>query len=164
MAALAPSTVTRCGMAAKVVRIMPVLYSPLMTRTARTATTAWPNWIPVRLSLAVLTGQATPDGHRTAALAAALTATVAATVAISNQAGPVTVRSLVHSACSCVPQARQAGVPREGEAQLAGRPGLAHASLRRISTAARPRASAVHAHSTAKPAHGASGKYPVPGE
>ena len=52
MAALAPSTVTRCGMAVRVVRIMPVLYSPLMTRTARMATTAWPNWIPVRLSLA----------------------------------------------------------------------------------------------------------------
>ena len=47
------STVTRCGMAVKVVRIMPVLYSPLMTSTARIATTAWPNWIPVRLSLAV---------------------------------------------------------------------------------------------------------------
>ena len=43
MAALAASTVARRGIAARVVRIMPVLYSPLMASTARMATTAWPS-------------------------------------------------------------------------------------------------------------------------
>ena len=39
--ALAPSTPRRRGMAVSVVRIMPVLYSPLIASTARMATTAW---------------------------------------------------------------------------------------------------------------------------
>ncbi len=38
-----------------------------------------------------------------------------------------------------------------------------HASLRRSRNSARTRAAAAQAHSTANPAHGASGKYPVPG-
>ena len=41
MAALAARTVIRRGMAAKVIRIMPVLYSLLITSTARMATMAW---------------------------------------------------------------------------------------------------------------------------
>ena len=105
------------------------------------ATTAWPNWIPVRLSLAVSTGQADARRAPAAALADALTATVAATVAISNQAGPVTVRSLVHSACSASRMPVRPAVPRGGGGQLGRRPGLAHASLGRIRTTARPRAS-----------------------
>ena len=51
MVALAASTVTRRGIAVRVMRIMPVLYSLLITSTARMATTAWPRSIPVRLSL-----------------------------------------------------------------------------------------------------------------
>src|SRR5271165_3835446 len=98
--ALAVSTADRRGIAVSVVRIMPVLYSPLIASTARMATTAWPDSIPVRLSLVVSTGHAVPDGHLTAAVAAALTATVSTTVPASSQAGPDTVRSLVHSACS----------------------------------------------------------------
>jgi hypothetical protein len=46
-----------------VVRIMPMLYSLVMASTARRATTAWPNWIPVRLSLVASIGQAMPGGH-----------------------------------------------------------------------------------------------------
>ena len=42
MTALAARTVVRRGIAARVVRIMPLLYSPLTASTARTATTAWP--------------------------------------------------------------------------------------------------------------------------
>ena len=41
-AALAASTVVRRGMAARVVRIMPVPYSPVTASTATMATTAWP--------------------------------------------------------------------------------------------------------------------------
>ena len=41
-AALAASTVARRGMAASVVLIMPVPYSPLTASTATMATTAWP--------------------------------------------------------------------------------------------------------------------------
>ena len=51
-AALAVSTVDRRGIAASVVRIIPVLYSPLTTSTARMATTAWLRSTPVRLILA----------------------------------------------------------------------------------------------------------------
>ena len=96
--ALAASTAVRAGTAVSVVRIMPVLYSPLTASTASTATSAWPNWIPVRLSRAGSTGQARPRGHRVAATAAVLTAMVSAAVAASSQAGPGTVRTLVHSA------------------------------------------------------------------
>ena len=55
--ALAARTVCRLGIAASVTRIMPVLYSLQNASTARIAATAWPNWIPVRLSLVVSTGQ-----------------------------------------------------------------------------------------------------------
>ena len=41
-AALAASTVVRRGIAARVVLIMPVPYSPLTASTATMATTAWP--------------------------------------------------------------------------------------------------------------------------
>ena len=139
---MAASTADRRGIAVSVMRIMPVLYSPLITSTARMATTAWPNSIPVRLSLGVSTGQAVPDGHLTAAVAAALTATVSTMVPASSQAGPDTVRSLVHSACSAsrmlVASTRRA-TDRPG---WSGVQGLAHASLRRSRTTARPRASA----------------------
>src|SRR6266508_2678740 len=59
-AALAAKTLVRRGIAVRVRRIMPVLYSPLIARTARMATTAWPNSIPVRLILAGSTPQAEP--------------------------------------------------------------------------------------------------------
>src|SRR5271166_2709211 len=103
--ALAASTADRRGIAVSVMRIMPVLYSPLIASTARMATTAWLNSIPVRLSLGVSTGQAVPVGHRTAAVAAALTATVSTMMAASSQAGPDTVRSLV------IPRARHPAGP-----------------------------------------------------
>jgi len=62
-AALAASTVVRRGIAARVTRIMPVLYSPLIASTARIATIAWPRSTPVRLILTVSTWQTAPDGH-----------------------------------------------------------------------------------------------------
>jgi len=97
---LAASTASRFGIAASVVRIIPVPYSLLIVSTARIATTAWPNWTPVRLSLVGSTGQVSPCGQWVAPTAAALPAMVSATAARSSQAGPDTVRSLVHSACS----------------------------------------------------------------
>src|SRR5450631_2163760 len=75
IAALAARTVTRRGIATRVVRIIPVLYSLLMTRTATMAMTTWPREIPVRLILAGSSAQC-PDGHVTAAAAAALTVAV----------------------------------------------------------------------------------------
>ena len=138
---MAASTADRRGIAVSVMRIMPVLYSPLITSTARMATTAWPNSIPVRLSLAVSTGQAVPAGHRTAAVAAALTATVSATAPASSQAGPDTVRSLVHSACSASRRPVTSARHAMGGPAVCGQ-GLAHASLRRSRKTARPRASA----------------------
>ncbi len=98
--ALAASTACRPGIAASVTRIMPVLYSLLITSTASIATTAWPNWTPVRLSLVVSTGQVMFCGQWVAPTAAALTAMVSAAAPRSSQAGPDTVCSLVHSACS----------------------------------------------------------------
>jgi len=56
---LAPSMVSRWGTAASVTRIMPVLYSPAIARTAMIATTVWPSSMPVRLSLVVSCGVAT---------------------------------------------------------------------------------------------------------
>ena len=50
--ALAPSTLSRRGIAVSVVRIMPVLYSPLIASTARMATTAWLRSMPDRAILA----------------------------------------------------------------------------------------------------------------
>ena len=97
---MAASTACRRGIAASVTRIMPVLYSLLNISTARIAATAWPNWIPVRLSLVVSTGQVRFCGQCVAPTAAALTAMVSAASPRSSQAGPDTVRSLVHSACS----------------------------------------------------------------
>ena len=41
-AAFAARTVVRRGIAASVVRIMPLLYSPLIASTATMATTTWP--------------------------------------------------------------------------------------------------------------------------
>jgi len=79
---------------------MPELYSLLIISTPRIATTAWPAWTPVRLSLVVSTGQVRCRGQWVAPTAAALTAMVSATAPRSSQAGPGTVRSLVHSACS----------------------------------------------------------------
>src|SRR5260370_37045249 len=74
-AALAARTVTRRGIAVRVTRIIPVLYSPLIASTARIATIAWPAWTPVRLTLALSTAQPTPpDWQGTPAAAAAPTA------------------------------------------------------------------------------------------
>ena len=108
VAALAASTAHRRGIAARVVRIMPVPYSPLMTSTASTATTAWPTWIPVRLILA-RSWLHPPEGQSTAADAAALTPTVSTTAARHSQPVPATVRSFVHSACSVVLTRRAGG-------------------------------------------------------
>src|ERR1700727_2425882 len=94
---LAASMVTRRGMAVMVVRVMPVLYSPLMASTAMMATTAWPRSVPVRLILAGSTLHP-PDGQVVAEVAAALTATVRRMGAASSQGVPGRVRSLVHSA------------------------------------------------------------------
>src|SRR5271169_746669 len=94
-AALAARTTARRGIAAKVMRIMPVLYSLLIASTATTATTAWPRSIPVRLTLAGSTRQTTPDGQLTAAAAAAPTAAVSATAASSSHPVLATVRVLV---------------------------------------------------------------------
>jgi len=79
---------------------MPELYSLLIVSTARIATTAWPNWTPVRLSLVVSTGQLISCGQCVAPVAAVLTAMVSTAIPSSSQPGPDTVRSLVHSACS----------------------------------------------------------------
>ena len=51
--ALAARAVIRRGTAVSVIRIMPLLYSPVTISTARTATAAWPTRTPVRLSLGV---------------------------------------------------------------------------------------------------------------
>src|SRR4029453_5832690 len=83
MAALAARTGGRRGIAARVMRIMPVLYSLLIASTARMATTAWPRLIPVRLSLAGSTAQP-PDGQVMVAAAAALTAAVRGMAASSK--------------------------------------------------------------------------------
>ncbi|HEV2372813.1 MAG TPA: DUF998 domain-containing protein [Streptosporangiaceae bacterium] len=48
MVALAASMAGRRGIAVRVVRIMPVLYSLLMASKARMAMTAWPTWTSVR--------------------------------------------------------------------------------------------------------------------
>ncbi len=133
-AALAASTVTRPGIAASVVRIMPVLYSVLTASTATMATAAWPRSTPVRLILPGSWPQPAA-GHRADAAAAALTATVTATTASSSQAVPGEVRSLVHSA-------RSAALTRPSGA---------------AGTRATARAAAAQAQSTANPAQGASG-------
>ena len=65
----------RRGIAVSVTRIMPVLYSLLITSTARIATTACPAWTPVRLSLA----GSRPGVTAAAATVATLTAMVSAT-------------------------------------------------------------------------------------
>src|SRR5215472_14687287 len=98
--ALVASTASRLGVAASVTWIMPVLYSLPIASTARIATTAWPNWTPVRLSFVVSTRQIILGGQWVAPTAAALTAMVSATAPMTSQAGPDTVRSLVHSARS----------------------------------------------------------------
>ena len=125
-AALAASTADRRGIAARVVRIMPVLYSPLMASTARMATTAWPNSITGEAELGRVdradgTGRASEG-----AVAAAPTPTVAATIAASSQAGPATVRSLVHSACSASrPGWTRPGGPRTVPGEVRPRSGSA---------------------------------------
>src|ERR1022692_5189636 len=48
-AALATSMVDRRGIAVIVLRIMPLLHSPVITSTARTATVAWPSMIRAQL-------------------------------------------------------------------------------------------------------------------
>ena len=53
-AALAARTVSRCGTAANVARIMPLAYSLVMTRTPSTAMASWARIPPVRLKEAGL--------------------------------------------------------------------------------------------------------------
>ena len=120
-------------MAASVTRIMPVLYSLLITSTASVATVAWPSMTPVRLSLVV--SALHEPGHFTIAAASALAPTVSTIDAASSQTVPGAVRSFVHSACSACLM-RPSGA---------------------AGTAATARASTAHAHITAKPVHGASG-------
>jgi hypothetical protein len=95
--ALAARAVARRGTAVSVIRIMPLLYSPVIISTARTATAAWPGRIPVRLSLVVSWPH--EPGHFTTPAARALAPTVSAIVVSSSHPVLGTVRSLVHSAC-----------------------------------------------------------------
>src|ERR1700691_5360936 len=97
-AALAVSIVQRRGVAVSVTRIMPVLYSPLITSTASTATTAWPTSIPVRLTLVGSTAHPAPPPHLVTAAVAAPTATVSTHMAARTAMFMGSVRSLVHSA------------------------------------------------------------------
>jgi len=98
MMALADSMTSRRGIAVIVARIIPVLYSPLITKTASTATIAWPTMTPVRLVFVV---SAVHDaGHLTTLTAIALTPTVSTTAVASSHAVLRTVLSLVHSACT----------------------------------------------------------------
>jgi hypothetical protein len=48
--AFAVRAASRLGIAVSVVRIIPVAYSPETACTARIATAAWLNWIPLRAS------------------------------------------------------------------------------------------------------------------
>ena len=155
--ALAPSTLSRRGIAVSVVRIMPVLYSPLIASTARMATTAWLRSMPDRATLAGSCPQ--PAAWQlTAAAAPAPTAAVSAMTASSSHQVPASVRSLVHSARSAVANGPGTDSARSG-ANLgdSSKHGNVHASLRFSVQAARARATAAQAQSTAKPAHGASG-------
>ena len=129
---MAASTACRLGIAASVTRIMPELYSLLTVSTARIATTAWPNWIPVRLSLVVSTGQVRFCGQWVAPTAAVLTAMVSAATPRSSQAGPETVRSLVHSACS----AWRRLAPRAAAVAIVGAGCVCTAALMRPAAAA----------------------------
>src|SRR5579875_3760183 len=95
--ALAASTVTRRGDAARLTRIRPVPYSPLIASTPTMATTAWLRYIPVRVVRAGSSWQAA-SGQLAAVSARTPAAVVSAAAASSSQAGPGTVRSLVHSA------------------------------------------------------------------
>ena len=84
----------------------------------------------------------------------------ATTAASSSQPVPGSVRAFVHSACSASRMARPTCSRASAEVSpLRGR-GLGHASLRCSRYPARPSARAAQRQSTAKPAHGASGKYP----
>ena len=112
----APSIAPRRGIAARVTRIMPVPYSSVIARTARTAMTAWPRSRPIRESLvgSCPTPPGPPGDTCVEAASAALAATVSATApAISHQV-PAIVRSLVHSA-------RSASVTRLSAAARLGR-------------------------------------------
>ena len=103
--ALAPSTLRRRGIAVSVVRIMPVLYSPLIASTARMATTAWLRSMPDRATLAGSCPQ--PAAWQlTAEAAPAPTAAVSAMTASSSHQVPASVRSLVHSARSAATNGR----------------------------------------------------------
>ena len=97
--ALAARTVVRRGMAVKVARIMPLLYSPLIAAVARMTTTAWLRYIPVRLIRAASRSQLA-EGHLAAASAAAPRATVRVMTANSSQIVPGRVSRFVHSARS----------------------------------------------------------------
>src|SRR6266540_634139 len=119
--ALAARTVVRRGIAARVTRIMPELYSPLIASTARMATTAWPNSMPVRLTLAGSWPQPAA-GHVTAAAAAALRATVSAMTANSSQLVPA----------SCVTPAQQEHGQAQGERGVAAQQGEAGPRRQRV--------------------------------
>jgi hypothetical protein len=51
LTALEPSITARRGVAARVARIIPVPYSSVIARIARTAMTVWPRSSPIRESL-----------------------------------------------------------------------------------------------------------------
>ena len=70
MMALADSITSRRGVAVIVALIIPVLYSPLITSTASTATIAWPSRTPVRLVFVVSAEQVA--GHLTMPTVSAL--------------------------------------------------------------------------------------------
>ena len=172
--ALAASITVRRGTAASVVRIIPELYSPVMVITASTAMAAWPSRTPVRLVLAGSTLHAA--AHLTTDEVMALPATVTTTAVASSQGVPGMVRSFVHSACTASPSpaaqrppasarrarpgpARPATGPATGPATAGdpGRPPGGHASLRRSTRMAAPRARTAHPASTANPCQGDRG-------
>jgi hypothetical protein len=87
--------VARRSVAVSVAAIMPLLYSPLMTSTANTATAAWPSKMPVRLSLVVSSPH--EAGYFTTAVARAPAPTVSVNMVKSSHPVLGTVRSFVHS-------------------------------------------------------------------
>ncbi len=154
---MAPSTLSLRGIAVSVVRIMPVLYSPLIASTARMATTAWLRSTPDRATLA---GSCPQPAAWQLTAEAAPTPTAAVSAMTREQQPPGSGQR-----AQLGPLRAQRGRKRSGTdgatsgANLEDRSkhGNVHASLRFSVQAARARATAAQAQSTAKPAHGASG-------
>jgi hypothetical protein len=100
---LAASTIGRRGSAARVARIVPDAYPPLMSRMPRTPSrSAPPRYVPARLTstgsnAALAAADSVVQCARVTPMAMALDATPMKTVALSVHIVERTVRSLVHS-------------------------------------------------------------------